>query len=391
VSRFSSLKATSTRVAGRSARQLVSRLSPRRPPSGRPLWVLGASAGLEYCDNVRSIHEYLQMNRPDLEAVWVIDRDSADVNEVSRIGPYVDHRSLAAHRLVRAADVLVFSHGIHDLPGLLSNRRATMARLGHGLTALKQTKGRQPRSLQRMTSRVDLAPVASQFEQANKRTWGFEDHQLPITGLARWDTMQTARADCAESSTVLFALTWRDWISSDNLEASDYWRQMEMLANSDCLAPALQPTGLSVELFTHPLIRRALQPRLEGLQAPPLMITRGAEVPTALARSALLITDYSSLAWDALFLGIPVIFFQFDVDEYLAHRASFVDLRGRLFGPTVRTVSELESAIQSFVGAGLRLPAYEADQARWAETAFAYRDDRNCERIVASIEQVRHR
>ena len=101
-----------------------------------------------------------------------------------------------------------------------------------------------------------------------------------------------------------------------------------------------------------------------------------------------MITDYSSLAWDALYLGIPVIFFHFDIEEYLAHRASFVDLHGRLFGPSVASVAELDSAMRSFVADGLRLPAYEADQERWTRAAFAYKDDKNCARIVDAIEQV---
>ena len=86
-----------------------------------------------------------------------------------------------------------------------------------------------------------------------------------------------------------------------------------------------------------------------------------------------------------------MIFFHFDIKEYLAHRASFVDLRGRLFGPTVASVAELDSAMGSFVADGLRLPTYSADQERWTRAAFAYQDDKNCERIVTAIEQVTSR
>ncbi len=115
-------------------------------------------------------------------------------------------------------------------------------------------------------------------------------------------------------------------------------------------------------------------------------------MPDALARSALLITDYSSLAWDALYLGIPVIFFHFDVEEYLAHRASFVDLRGRLFGPTTHSVAELESAISSFVANRTTTTRLRGrSSTAGPSTAFTYQDDKNCERIVAAIEQFRRR
>ena len=77
-----------------------------------------------------------------MRAVWVIDRRADDLSDVKEAGEWIDHDSLAAHRVVAAADVLIFSHGTHDLPGLLANRSATIARVGHGLTAFKQTRGR---------------------------------------------------------------------------------------------------------------------------------------------------------------------------------------------------------------------------------------------------------
>jgi hypothetical protein len=379
--------AGSRRVVNRSARQLASRALPALRRGQRPLWVLGGSAGREYCDNSRAVHEHLLEHRPDIRAVWVIDRRADDLAEVRSVGEWVDHDSLAAHRMVASADVLVFSHGIHDLPGLLANRSATIARLGHGLTAFKQTRGRRPRSLQRMTDRVDLAPVASPFERSHKESWGFDPAKLPVTGLARWDLMRRARAAAIESDTVLFALTWRDWIEPGSLLGTDYLSSLSSCADSDWFIDVLGPSGLRAQLFLHPLVREALLPRLSEMGRAPDLVTRGRDVPDALARAALVITDYSSLAWDALYLGIPVIFFHFDLEEYLAHRASFVDLRGRLFGPTARSVAELDSAIRSFVANGLRLPDYEADQERWTRTAFAYQDDRNCERIVVAIEQ----
>jgi CDP-glycerol glycerophosphotransferase (TagB/SpsB family) len=190
---------------------------------------------------------------------------------------------------------------------------------------------------------------------------------------------------------VLFALTWRDWINPSTLPHTGYWTELAACADARWFAEALAPRGLKVRLFLHPLVREALLPRFEAMPEAPELVTRGGAVPEAVARAALVVTDYSSLAWDALYLGIPVVFFQFDLEEYLVHRASFVDLRSRLFGPTARTVSELESTLSSFVADDLRLPSYEADQTRWAKSAFAYTDDRNCERIVASIERVRSR
>ena len=316
--------------------------------------------------------------------VWVIDRRSKDVPVVSALGPWVDYDSVAAHRLTASADVLVFSHGVHDLPGLLHNRGATIARLGHGLTALKKTRRPTARS-RRMTSRVDVAPVASAFEREHKRSWGFDDHQLPITGLARWDLMMKERRESPQRDEVLFALTWRDWITPSTLRDSVYWQQLSQLADGLWRSGEGALGDLRAALFLHPLVREALTQGLQDLPTKPRLVTRGTQLPAALARAALLVTDYSSLAWDALYLGVPVIFFHFDRAQFVTHHGSYIDLGSRLFGPTAETVDELQTYIDDFLDNG-DLEGYKDDQAAWASRAFAFTDDDNCRRVVQAIE-----
>src|SRR5690606_31689740 len=49
-------------------------------------------------------------------------------------------------------------------------------------------------------------------------------------------------------------------------------------------------------------------------------------------KSDLLITDYSSIAWDFYYLNKPIIFYQFDQEEYIKRRGSYLDLNKDLFG-----------------------------------------------------------
>ena len=374
------------RMTKRSIQRAAAAVTPRQR-GDRPLWVLGGSAGREYCDNASALHRFLLRERPDVDAVWVIDRRSADVGMVATVGPWVDHGSVEAHRLIASADVVAFSHGVHDLPGLLHNRNATIARLGHGLTAFKKTKDPTTRSVRRMTRRVDVAPVASAFEREHKGPWGFETSELPITGLPRWDLMKEDAASSPRQDEVLYALTWRDWITPSTLEKSEYWQQLSRLADRLWRPDEAGLDSLRPGLFLHPLVRAAMAPRLDSLPTKPRLVSGGSQLPAALARSALLVTDYSSLAWDALYLGVPVIFFHFDRAQFVARHGSYVDLGSRLFGPTAETVDELHTYIGDFLANDRRLVGYKNDQAAWASRAFAFTDDDNCRRVVEAIEQ----
>ena len=84
--------------AGRTARRSIQRAVPAFardwPRCDRPLWVPGGSAGREYRDNSSALLGFLVRERPDVDAIWVIDRRSKDVGIVAAIGPWVDHGSL---------------------------------------------------------------------------------------------------------------------------------------------------------------------------------------------------------------------------------------------------------------------------------------------------------
>jgi len=101
--------------------------------------------------------------------------------------------------------------------------------------------------------------------------------------------------------------------------------------------------------------------------------------------AALLVTDYSSVCWDFLYLEKPVLFYQFDVDEYLAKRGSYLDLRNDLL---VEIAYDAETAIKklkNIVLSGYSMTHYEKDVNILMNKMFRYKDRRNCQRLFEAI------
>jgi CDP-glycerol glycerophosphotransferase (TagB/SpsB family) len=144
--------------------------------------------------------------------------------------------------------------------------------------------------------------------------------------------------------------------------------------------------GAVMDVHLHVIMRRraaSLARDLAGLSqvrvAPPEVELQG-----ALARSRLLITDYSSVAWDSLYLDRPVLFFQFDVEEFNARRGAHIDLDD-LFGPVAREAHEAVAMVGQFLAHDFDAALYRARMDHWQGKAFRYRDTRNCERVVEAI------
>src|SRR5699024_9462560 len=70
------------------------------------------------------------------------------------------------------------------------------------------------------------------------------------------------------------------------------------------------------------------------------ILPHGTNVQEQLLKSEILITDYSSVAWDFLFLNKPVVFYQFDNNLFYDHHKPYISIPRELFGSFTRNYQE---------------------------------------------------
>ena len=98
--------------------------------------------------------------------------------------------------------------------------------------------------------------------------------------------------------------------------------------------------------------------------------------------SDLLITDYSSVCWDVYYQAKPVLFYQFDLEQYNETTGSYIDMETELFGERVLTPEALLERLEAYAKDGFRLPEkYAAMRAQ----RYAYLDHNNSQRTCEEI------
>ena len=355
-------------------------------------WLLGSAVGKMYGDNSAALHQYLRRQHAQIPVYWVINRDSPDVATATANGPVLFTDEVSTYVRAMLAAVHVISHGIHDVPGCGSSHSAgaLKVRLGHGLTALKKTRPRLGHTNASANAVFDLVPVCSEFEQTHKMEWGIDPARLAITGIPRFDTLLAAqRTYPAERRRILYMPTWRDNVprASDGNRRPCFQGIIEFLCNP-ALDQLLEHYDATLNVFFHMNIGEKDRAAIldERLWSRRVRRARLSDPQRLFAEAGLLITDYSSVAWDMLYLDKPVIFYQFDVNEYSSDRGGYVSLRSDLPGPITHTADETICALASYLSGELTAQAeYAARTMRWQQKAFAFRDDRNCERVTAEI------
>jgi CDP-glycerol glycerophosphotransferase (TagB/SpsB family) len=222
------------------------------------------------------------------------------------------------------------------------------------------------------------------------------------TGLPRFDRLLEKNRQVAphDRNLVLIAPTWRNWLTlplasasqrrevDDVFWKSDYFRSWNALLMSPEIAGAASRCGLRVGFMPHPNMQSVLTHMELPAHIEPLSFL-GTDVQELYARCSLLVTDYSSVAFNVAYLDRPVVYFQFDRDDMMsgAHvgRQGYFDYERDGFGPVVTDVPEAVAAVVDAINRGPGAsPAYQAR----IDRTFVNRDGRACARVVDAVEEL---
>jgi CDP-glycerol glycerophosphotransferase (TagB/SpsB family) len=100
--------------------------------------------------------------------------------------------------------------------------------------------------------------------------------------------------------------------------------------------------------------------------------------PLLLAADAL-ISDYSSIVFDYALLNRPMIFYAYDLDNYLAMRELYFGYEGFVPGPIARTEDELYALLENIEGVKAR---YQQQIVSFARRFIAPADAGSCRRVA---------
>ena len=192
--------------------------------------------------------------------------------------------------------------------------------------------------------------------------FGLPMERVIATGVARTDvffdpdyakTQKDAFAAAFPQATgkrvVLFAPTFR----GDGKETAHYPPEALDLPR---LAELCRQKGLFVVFKMHPFVTGFSLP--EGYEDVFADATDRREINDLLFAADLLVTDYSSVIYEASLLGLPMLFYVFDLADYTASRSFYEPFEAYAAGRIANTFDELLAAMESGDSDAARLDAF---------------------------------
>ena len=378
--------------------------SPSNKQKYRDAWVIMDRID-KADDNGEHLYRHILKSHPEINAWFLLSKHSSDWERLSREGfRLVEYGSRDAVALVLAAKFQISSDATHGVQYPVDKKRfgdydSKIVFLQHGVIKDDLSRWLNSKDLSMfVTSTTDeYASIA-----ADSSPYIFTSQETKLTGLPRFDALLRKRAEIptADRRTVLVMPTWRQTLrdelrdvsgESDRkvlFEDSQFGRNWLELLRDERLDALVRANNQEVVFVPHP----AMSSITDLLDLPDfikIFDSRNGSLQDVLARSAVVITDYSSIAFDAAMVGSPVLYFQFDVDAIYSgshsYRRGYYDYEKDGFGPTAATVEEVFENLDRFEKQDFRRSEHY-DQ-RVAGT-FAFTDSQNCERVIRAINEI---
>src|SRR5699024_8273232 len=209
--------------------------------------------------------------------------------------------------------------------------------------------------------------------------FGYDREEVIVTGLSRFDKL--FKDDVKVKRQLLIIPTWREWLTREDLFLeSEYLERYSSLIQSKELKDLSEKYNFEILLYLHVNMQKYIQ----YFESDHVKVINPEEVNVQhlLKESAMMITDYSSVAFDFSFLHKPIIYYQFDVNRFIGRKGSHLDLENDLPGDIVYEVQDIMEKIEKYEINNFLMIEINKQK---ANKFIKYRDRQTSERIYEVI------
>lgn len=352
----------------------------------KDIWLL-SERGKEARDNAYFFFVWLKEYHPEIKAKYIVSKESKDYHKFDQWPQdRVEYDSMKHLISLWQAKYLISTHiggyitncpffyklnKMYHVYNIFWNKKRVF--LQHGITK-DFMKG-----LVYDITHLDLFIAGSKIEyEYIKQNFGYPNGIVQYTGFCRYDNLNEFQT----KKQLLIMPTWRSYINLDYFEESTYYHAYKDLLCSKEFHAVLAKYGYKAVFYPHYEFQSKIQ-LFEDLNLPECVVIADMsyDVQTLLKESEVLLTDFSSVFFDMMYMHKPILFYQFDEEEYRARHYQEGYLRYRDVGPVVRTLPEVVEQIEAILTHPNCLEQYMP----YYDKTFAMRDNRNCQRVYEAI------
>jgi len=379
-------------------------LNPLNQKKYKDAWLL-IDRDIQADDNAEHLYRYIMHSHPGINAFFSLRRDSHDWERLKKEGFNLIEFDSYEHKLVYLyAKHLISSHADSYIMDYLPFKwdinipKTIFTFLQHGVIHNDLSNWLN-------SKKIDCFITTSSKEfysivDTNSK-YKFTSREVHLTGLPRHDLLLEGANK--QEKLILIMPTWRSSIVGDiigkdtegtirtineNFQDTPYAQHWKSLLHSRQLLELSKTYGYKIVFSPHTNI----QPYVGIMDIPKYIEVLShsyGSVQTLFQKAALMITDYSSVAFEMGILQREVIYYQFDYKGFFngehAWQKGYFDYTKDGFGPVCYNEKEVMNELRLFLDSGGKTREYYLKR---MQDFFEFHDTNNCQRVFEVIQKL---
>lgn len=338
-------------------------------------------------DNGMHLFKYsIRQNEPDIKKYFIIDRNSPYYDKMKKIGPVIGYHSIKHRVLGLYAEKIITSHPDNNYiyafwghyPNFTGILKSSTIFLQHGITLNNICSW-----LNKYDKNLDFLLTASkkEYDSLFEYYYNYDEKIIHLLGFPRFDNLKDEK-----TKTILLMPSWRRYLTNENkyeISNSNYFKTYNSLINNKQLIENAEKYGYKIIFRPHPHVYQFIDLFNENKHVQ-IDYERGS-YQELFKKGALLITDYSSVAFDFAYLKKPVIYYQHGDDYHFNLNESYFDYETMGFGEVCKSEDELVALLTEYMENNCEMKQRHMKN---VEDYFTFTDQNNCERVHEAIKKV---
>lgn len=346
-------------------------------------------------DNAEHLYRYIK-DKTDRKIFFLLYKNSHDWNRLYKEGFHLIPFGTREHKqALLGCDTIISSHIDPHIYNHFKNdayKYKNIVFLQHGVI-------NQDLSRWLNTKKINTFLTSTKDEYnsiiKNYNRYKFSSKEVILAGLPRHDRLLHLAKELPSQKKILIIPTWRKYLTGETVHGnkrelishfmdSDYAKTWKNFLISKELHDISLNYNYKIIFFPHVNI----QPYLNEFCLPSYIEVKkhnDCSIQDLFIQSSLMITDYSSVAFEMAFLQKPVVYYQFDKDIFFkghTYQIGYFDYKKHGFGPIVYTQNILLEEIKNILQHHCKPVSPYIERMK---AAFCFRDGHNCERVYNAM------
>jgi len=337
-------------------------------------------------DNAEHLYRYCHDLKDGVYKYFTLNKDSKDFIRLKKsIKNIIPFYSFKQRFIYLFADKIISSHPDEFLlnpfwekntklySGLINSEKIF---LQHGIT-----KDNISLWLRKYDKNLSLLVTVSEREAQSfmEYEYNYDEDVIKVLGFPRFDNL----VNNSDEKQILIMPTWRrsvDHLKDEQIVKSLYFQKINELFNNERLIKLASEYGYDIIIKPHPKIMEFIDLFDTNDY---VYVDKESTYQQLFNNSSLLITDYSSVAFDFAYIKKPILYYQYSDDYHFEE--TFFDYETMGFGEVINDIDKLVDTISEYLKNDCKMKKEYVDR---VDSFYKFKDRDNCKRVYNEIKKL---